>query len=88
VASIIIGPGHLVLTIHFYTRHSQQLLGLLYNDQGKLAEAEKMYRREMEKTLGADHTSTLSAVANLGILYAARGKPAEGRRWALLGYLV
>ncbi|KAH6658616.1 kinesin light chain 1 [Truncatella angustata] len=38
-------------------------LGLLYSDQGKIQEAERMYLRALqgyEKTWGPDHTSTLS----------------------------
>jgi tetratricopeptide (TPR) repeat protein len=47
-------------------------LGLLYVDQGKLDEAEKMYMRALkgyEKALGAEHISTLRTVNNLGVLY-------------------
>jgi Tfp pilus assembly protein PilF len=48
------------------------MLSYLYVDQGKLDEAEKMYQRALqgrEKALGADHTSTLDIVNNLGNLY-------------------
>jgi tetratricopeptide (TPR) repeat protein len=58
-------------------------LWILYSDQGKLAEAEKMYRRALqgyEKALGADHTSTLNTVNNLGLLYRDQGKLAEAER--------
>ncbi|CCD42655.1 similar to kinesin light chain 1 [Botrytis cinerea T4] len=67
-------------------------LGILYKDQGKLAEAEVMYRRALEgyeKALGPDHTSTLDTVNNLGILYKDQGKLAEAEvmyRRALEGY--
>ena len=47
-------------------------LGYLYNDQGKMQEAEAMYRRALEgkeKAWGPEHTSTLDTVNNLGILY-------------------
>jgi hypothetical protein len=47
-------------------------LGNLYRDQGKLAAAGQMYQRALqgyEKALGAEHTSTLPAVNNLGVLY-------------------
>jgi tetratricopeptide (TPR) repeat protein len=57
-------------------------LGLLYSDQGKLAEAQSMYERALagnEKALGAEHTSTLETVNNLGILYKAQGKLAEAQ---------
>ena len=48
-------------------------LGMLFSDQGKLAEAEAMYTRALqgkEEALGPKHTSTLSTVNNLGLLYA------------------
>jgi tetratricopeptide (TPR) repeat protein len=52
------------------------LLGLLYADQGKLDEAEKMYMRALQgkEALGQKHTSTLNTVNNLGALYADQGK--------------
>lgn len=43
------------------SNHAFHNLGLLYADQGKLAEAEKMYERALEgreKALGPEHTST------------------------------
>jgi hypothetical protein len=57
-----IGPDHTS------TLNTVNNLGLLYRDQGKLAEAEKMYLRGLagyEKALGPDHTSTLNTVCNL-----------------------
>ncbi|KAL9084626.1 MAG: hypothetical protein Q9165_007981 [Trypethelium subeluteriae] len=60
-----------------WTLHS---LGNLYADQGKLAEAEKMYMRALqgyEEALGPKHTLTLDTVNNLGVLYAKQGKLAE-----------
>ncbi|KAA6414181.1 MAG: hypothetical protein FRX48_02543 [Lasallia pustulata] len=57
-----------------------QNLGVLYADQGKMAEAEAMYRRALEgkeKAWGPEHTSTLDMVNNLGILYKDQGKMAE-----------
>ena len=68
------------------------LLGLLYADQGKMAEAEKMYQRALEgheKALGPEHTSTLDTVNNLAVLYADQGKMAEAEKMyqrALEGY--
>ncbi|KAG4432549.1 hypothetical protein IFR05_011961 [Cadophora sp. M221] len=56
------------------------MLGLLYSDQGKLAEAEAMYIRALkgcEEALGPKHTSTLQTVNNLGNLYKDQGKLAE-----------
>ncbi|KAM3083789.1 hypothetical protein ACMFMF_001154 [Clarireedia jacksonii] len=55
-------------------------LGMLYYNQGKLAEAEAMYLRALEgkeKVFGPDHISTLDTVNNLGILYCDQGKLAE-----------
>ena len=55
-------------------------LGSLYFDQGKLADAEAMYRRALagyEKALGPDHASTLDTVHALGNLYRGQGKLAE-----------
>ena len=55
-------------------------LGVLYEKQGKIAEAEAMYLRALagcEKTWGSDHTSTLETVNILGILYSDQGKMAE-----------
>ena len=58
-------------------------LGILYADQGKLDEAEKMYQRALqgyEKALGPDHTSTLKTVNNLGKVYADQGKLDEAEK--------
>ncbi|KAN0073071.1 HET domain containing protein [Elaphomyces granulatus] len=67
-------------------------LGLLYADQGKLDEAQKMYQRALqgyEKAWGLDHTSTLDTVNNLGNLYKNQGKLDEAEKMfqrALQGY--
>ncbi|USP82006.1 hypothetical protein yc1106_09280 [Curvularia clavata] len=58
-------------------------LGNLYADQGKLVEAEKMYKRALrgeEESLGPNHTSTLDMVNNLGILYVKQGKLVEAEK--------
>jgi tetratricopeptide (TPR) repeat protein len=58
-------------------------LGALYDDQGKLVEAEQMYERALqgkEKARGPEHTSTLSIVNNLGNLYALQGKLVEAKQ--------
>ncbi|KAN0071560.1 HET domain containing protein [Elaphomyces granulatus] len=58
-------------------------LGLLYANQGKLDEAEKMYQRALqgkEKAWGLDHTSTLDTVNNLGLLYVGQGKLDEAEK--------
>jgi tetratricopeptide (TPR) repeat protein len=57
-----------------------------------MAEAEAMYVRALrgkEKVWGAEHTSTLDTVNNLGLLYADQGKMAEAEAMyvrALRGY--
>jgi len=46
--------------------------GDFYSDQGRLEDAESMYNRALagyEKAWGADHTSTLIIINNLGTLY-------------------
>jgi tetratricopeptide (TPR) repeat protein len=73
-------------------RLALHMLGILYGDQGKLAEAEAMYIRALqgyEEALGPDHISTLDTVQNLGILYSDQGKLAEAEAMyirALQGY--
>ena len=45
-----------------------------------MAEAEAIYMRALkgyEKAWGAEHTSTLNTVNNLGVLYSNQGKMAE-----------
>ncbi|KAF3031307.1 hypothetical protein E8E12_000040, partial [Didymella heteroderae] len=57
--------------------HAVHSLGDLYADQGRLDEAEEMYKRALkgkEAALGPHHTSTLDTVNNLGALYADQGK--------------
>ncbi|KAJ6052763.1 hypothetical protein N7460_003297 [Penicillium canescens] len=69
-------------------------LGLLYADQGRLQEAEKMYQRALEgkekaKALGRWHPSTLDTVNNLGIIYADQDRLQEAEAMymrALEGY--
>ncbi|KAJ5491643.1 Disease resistance protein [Penicillium diatomitis] len=55
-------------------------LGLLYADQGRLLEAEAMFKQALEgkeKAWGREHTSTLGIVNNLGVLYADQGRLQE-----------
>jgi tetratricopeptide (TPR) repeat protein len=67
-------------------------LGILYSNQGKLAEAEAIYVRALkgkEKAWGPDHMSTLDTVNNLGALYSDQGKLAKAEAMyvrALKGY--
>jgi len=77
---------------HTSTLDSVHCLGILYADQGKLGEAEKMYMRALqgyEEALEPKHTSTLSTVNNLGNLYKNQGKLGEVEKMymrALQGY--
>ncbi|CAG8212714.1 unnamed protein product [Penicillium nalgiovense] len=53
------------------------LIADLLREQVLLLAAEQMYQRALagfEKALGADHTSTLNTVHNLGLLYRNQGK--------------
>ena len=52
-------------------------LGWKLTEQGKLDEAEQMYRRALEgreRTLGAGHPSTLESCNHLGFLLTKQGK--------------
>jgi tetratricopeptide (TPR) repeat protein len=65
---------------HTSTLDTVNNLGIIYTDQGRLAEAEEMYKRALagyEKALGPEHTSTLRTVNNLGIFYRDQGRLAE-----------
>ncbi|KAH8744290.1 putative kinesin light chain, partial [Hyaloscypha finlandica] len=58
-------------------------LGILYADQGKLAEAEKIYEQTLqgyEMALGAKHPSTLDIVNNLPIVYVNQGRHGEAEK--------
>lgn len=58
-------------------------LGVLYHDQSKLVEAEKMYERALygkQKTLSPDHISTLDTVDGLGGLYCEQEKLTEAEK--------
>ena len=57
-------------------------LGFLYEDQGKLAEAEKMFQRALRdaEALGPNYTFTLQIVDNLGIVYKNQGKLADAEK--------
>jgi tetratricopeptide (TPR) repeat protein len=66
-------------------------LGDLYNEQGKLQEAEEMYLRALAgyETVSLDHASTLVTVINLGNLYSYQGKLLEAEEMfkrGLAGY--
>ncbi|KAK5310609.1 hypothetical protein LTR93_011989 [Exophiala xenobiotica] len=58
-------------------------IATLLQQQVQLVAAEQMYQRALggkEKALGADHTSTLNTVHNIGLLYADEGKLGEAEQ--------
>eukprot|EP00808_Paulinella_micropora_P008030 g47258.t1 len=62
---------------HQSTLTSVNNLGVLLEKQGKLAEAEPLFRRALqgrEKTLGAEHPDTLASVKNLVRFLEQQGK--------------
>nr|KAK5444074.1 hypothetical protein LTR18_005335 [Exophiala xenobiotica] len=67
-------------------------LGNLYNDQGKLDEAETTFKQALqgyEKALGKEHTLTFDAVNRLGTVYFRQGKQEQAKTMyqrALQGY--
>ena len=77
---------------HTSTLETVGNLGILYWQQGKLAEVETMFQRALQgfkEALSAEHKSTLEAVGKLGIIYSDQGKVAEARIMfskALVGY--
>ena len=55
-------------------------LALLYDNQGKYAEAEPLYQRSLaiwEKALGPEHPNVAASLNNLAFLYNNQGKYAE-----------
>jgi tetratricopeptide (TPR) repeat protein len=68
-------------SVHYSTvLQTANNLGVLYFNQGRIAEAEAMYRQALagyEKALGPEHTSTLRTVNNLDVLYFNQGRIAE-----------
>ncbi len=55
-------------------------LALLYDAQGKYAQAEPLYRRALairEKALGPEHPDLATDLNNLALLYRAQGKYAQ-----------
>jgi tetratricopeptide (TPR) repeat protein len=67
-------------------------LGNLYRDQGRLTEAEAMYKETLvgcEKAFGVEHQATLATVNYLGILYWRQSRHTEAEtmyKRALAGY--
>lgn len=55
----------------------------LFEEQGRYREAEPLALQALEgrtRTLGPDHTATLSSAGNLGTIYKAQGRYAEAER--------
>jgi tetratricopeptide (TPR) repeat protein len=60
-----------------HTLEAIHMLGLLYTDQNKFNEAEKLYERVLkakEVSLGKEHIAILRTVNNLGMLYVSQDK--------------
>jgi tetratricopeptide (TPR) repeat protein len=58
-------------------------LGDFYADQGKLTDAEAMYKRALarrEEELGSEDMSTLKTVHKLGVVYRNMGRQAEAKQ--------
>eukprot|EP00931_Biecheleriopsis_adriatica_P019579 TRINITY_DN13305_c0_g1_i9.p1 TRINITY_DN13305_c0_g1~~TRINITY_DN13305_c0_g1_i9.p1 ORF type:complete len:160 (+),score=37.54 TRINITY_DN13305_c0_g1_i9:137-616(+) len=78
--------------MHPYTLISVNCLGALLHSQGKLAEAEPLYREALDgsrQKFGDMHPETLISVSNLGMLLKAQGKLDEAEplhREALDGF--
>ena len=61
-------------------RPSLNNLAVLYQGQGRYAEAEPLYKRALairEKALGPDHPDVAASLNNLAVLYAAQGRYAD-----------
>src|SRR6266516_1450629 len=68
---------------HSSTLNAVNNLGLLYADQGKLGEAERMYQRALvgyEKALQPETIPALKTVSNLARLYRDQGKTNEAEK--------
>ena len=68
---------------HISTLDTVNSLGLLYKEQGKLAEAEEMHQwvlQRQENALGPMYISTLNTVNNLGFVYMQQGKLTEAEQ--------
>ena len=62
------------------SRRALNNLALLYDDQGRYAEAEPLYKRALaidEKALGPDHPDVAQSLNNLAALYDDQGRYAE-----------
>ena len=66
---------------HISTLDTVNNLGLLYKNQGKMAEAEKMYRRALDGYInarGSGHPSTRLIAKNLSLLRERKSTPKKG----------
>ena len=62
------------------SRQSLNNLAALYDDQGRYADAEPLYKRSLaiwEKALGPDHPDVATALNNLAALYDDQGRYAD-----------
>lgn len=81
-----LGPDHTL------TLAAVNDIGILYEAQNKLEEAEQMYEQALgvcETVQGSDHLTTLATVHNFGLLYSRQGKLDEAEQMfkrALAGY--
>ena len=65
---------------HIFTLETVHNLGLLYAEQGRLGEAERMCDRALvgrEKALGRGHTHTLKTVRALRNVYESQNRVAD-----------
>ena len=68
---------------HTSTLDTVNNLGVLYQTQGHLEDAERMYKHALagyEKTLGSEHKSTQRTTNNLKRLHAAQGNLNDNHR--------
>ena len=62
------------------SRTSLNNLAALYDDQGRYADAEPLYKRSLairEKALGPDHPDVATSLNNLAVLYDEQGRYAD-----------
>ena len=79
---ILIGKEKALRPDDISTLHTVNNLGILYRDQGKLAEAEQMYIQALagyEKALQSENIPALRAACNLGVLYRDQGRMKEAK---------
>jgi tetratricopeptide (TPR) repeat protein len=72
--------AHLEFEVNMGSNRSLDNLAMLYQAQGKFAEAEPLYERSLamtEKTLGPEHPEVAQILNNLASLYQAWGKHAD-----------